>query len=76
MLLDSREFRRNLGFYIGDLMRHWTDVYRQRHGREPALPDRADIRRLKGILRPDVESAFSLGSWLNGLEQRTAAADQ
>ena len=69
VLLDSREFGRNLGFYIGDLMRHWTDVYRQRHGREPTLPDRAGIRRLKEILRPDVESAFSLGSWLNGLEQ-------
>ncbi|WP_204265193.1 hypothetical protein, partial [Klebsiella pneumoniae] len=28
-----------------------------------------DIKRIRKVLRPDVESAFSLGSWLNGLEQ-------
>lgn len=68
VLLDKRDFRRNLGFYIGDLMRHWSAVYRDRHGREPALPTLRDIRRIRTLLRPDVESAFSLGSWFNGLE--------
>ena len=69
VLLDSRDFRRNLGFYVGDLMRHWTMVYRERHGRIPRLPSVADIRRIRAILRPDVESAVSLGSWFNGLER-------
>lgn len=70
VLLDHRHFRRNLGFYIGELQRHWTATYQARHGHAPRLPTRADIRRAREILRPDVESAFSLGSWLNGIESR------
>jgi len=69
VLLDRRDFGRNLGFYIGNLERHWRTMYLERHGREPARPTVQEIRRIRQILRPDIESSFSLGSWLNGLER-------
>jgi hypothetical protein len=70
VLLDKRDFRRDLGYYIGQLQRHWSAMYEEKHGRSPRLPTRADIRRIREILRPDVESAYSLGSYLNGVESR------
>jgi hypothetical protein len=70
VLLDKREFRRNLGYYIGQLHRHWMATYQAKHGRTPRLPTRADIQRARQILRPDVDSAFSLGSYLTGVESR------
>lgn len=69
VLLDKREFGKNLGFYIGRLSRHWEAVYESRHGRIPRAPTKDEIRRLRQILRPDVDSAYSLGSYFNGLEQ-------
>ncbi|WLI87841.1 NERD domain-containing protein [Massilia sp. R2A-15] len=68
VLLDRRDFGRNLGFYIGDLQRHWTGELQQKHGRAPRLPTLDDIRRARAILRPDVDSAYSIGSYLNGME--------
>lgn len=70
VLLDRRDFRRNAGYYVGDLQRHWTEAYRRLYDRAPRMPSRADIKRARQILRPDVESAFSLGSYLNGVESR------
>lgn len=68
VLLDKREFSRDLGFYIGNLQRHWAADLQQKHGRAPSLPTLHDIRRAREILRPDVESAYSIGSYLNGME--------
>ena len=68
VLLDLRDFRRNLGYYIGQLQRHWTAAYQTKHGRTPRLPSRADIQQARRILRPDIDSAFSVGSYLNGVE--------
>ncbi len=71
VLLDQREFRhRNIGFYIGRLEKHWTDAYRIKHGRTPRLPTLPDIRKARAILRPDIDSAFSLGSYLTGVESK------
>jgi hypothetical protein len=70
VLLDKREFRRHLGYYIGQLQRHWLATYQAKHGRAPRLPTRADIQRARQVLRPDVDSAFSLGSYLTGVESR------
>lgn len=70
VLLDRREFRRNLGYYIGQLQRHWLATYQAKHGSTPRLPTRADIQRARQILRPDVDSAFSLGSYLTGVESK------
>ena len=69
VLLDKRDFGRNLSFYIGDLERRWRQIHAERGLREPRRPTLEDIKRIRKVLRPDVESAFSLGSWLNGLEQ-------
>lgn len=69
VLLDKRDFGRNLSFYIGDLERRWRRIHAERGLREPRSPSDEDIKRIRKILRPDVESAFSLGSWLNGLDQ-------
>lgn len=66
-LLDQRQFNLNLGFYIGRLQRHWEDLYKKRHGKIPPSPTDDDIRRIRILLRPDVESSISLGSDLNGL---------
>ena len=68
VLLDRRDFRKSLGYYIGQLQRHWMATYQAKHGRTPRLPTRADIQRARQILRPDVDSAFSLGSYLTGVE--------
>lgn len=68
VLLDNREFRRNLGYYLGDLQRHWTSAYQTKHGRTPVLPNKLDIKLARKILRPDIDSAFSIGSYLNGVE--------
>lgn len=68
VLLDKREFRKNLGWYIGQLSRHWTEAYRGKHDRVYRAPTLEEIRRARSILRPDVESAFSLGSYLTGVD--------
>jgi len=68
VLLDRRDFARNLGFYIGDLQRHWIGDLQHKHGHAPHLPTLADIRRAREILRPDVDSAYSIGTYLNGVE--------
>jgi len=70
VLLDRREFARSLALYIGRLERRWRQIYAERGLPEPRRPTNEDIRRIRKILRPDVESAFSLGSWLTGLEEQ------
>ena len=69
VLLDKRDFGRNLSFYIGDLERRWKTILAERGHREARKPTIQDIKRIRKILRPDVESTFSLGSWLNAVEQ-------
>lgn len=68
VLLDNRDFRHNLGYYLGHLQRHWTSTFQAKHGRTPVLPNKPLIKLARKILRPDVESAFSIGSYLNGVE--------
>jgi hypothetical protein len=71
VLVDSREFRhQNLGRYISRLQRHWQGVYEAKHGRAPKLPTRVDIQRARAVLRPDVDSALSIGSYLTGIDAR------
>ena len=70
VLLDREEFRSDLGFYIGRLCKHWTAVYANKHDAVRRLPTRDDIRRARQILRPDVDAAISLGSWLTGIESQ------
>jgi len=70
VLLDKREFGPNLGYYVGRLQRHWVAAYEAKHGRKPRMPTREDIRHARNILRPDVESAFSIGSYLTSVDSQ------
>lgn len=69
VLLDARNFRRPLGFYLGRLGRFWEETYRNRHGVVRRPPTRNELRQIRELLRPDVDSTLSLGSYLNGLEE-------
>lgn len=68
-LLDHRTFGRPLGFYIGRLGRFWDETFREKHGAARRPPSRAEIQEIRALLRPDVGSSLSLGSYLNGLEE-------
>jgi hypothetical protein len=70
VLLDRKEFRKDLSFYIGRLQRHWVDAFHSKHDAAKRMPTKADIRRARQILRPDVDAAFSLGGWLTGLDSQ------
>ncbi len=70
VLLDKREFNNKLGFYIGKLERHWANVYESKHGRKARLPSKEDVHAARRILRPDVVSTYSLGSYLTGVDAR------
>lgn len=70
VLLDREDFNKDLGFYIGRLCKHWTAVYASKHDAVRRLPTREDIRRARQILRPDIDTAVSMGSWLTGLESQ------
>jgi hypothetical protein len=69
VLLDKRDFDKNLSLYIERLERRWRIIYKEKGLREPRRPSVSELKRIRKILRPDVESAFSLGSWLSGIEQ-------
>ena len=78
VLLDKREFRKNLGWYVGTLQRHWTESYRQKHDKVYRSPTVEEIKLARRILRPDVDSAFSMGSYLTGVDSSLVqlSADQ
>lgn len=68
-LLNVDSFGRNLRFYVGDLMRYWESATHERQQHERRLPTKEEIRRIREILRPDIDSSFSLGSFFTGLER-------
>ena len=68
VLLDKRDFKKNFGFYIGRIQRHWSNVYHVKHGRDPRFPTRDEILLARKILRPDIDSAFSTGSYLTSVQ--------
>lgn len=68
-LLNAEDFGRNLRFFVGDLMRYWENASHERLHHERRLPTKEEIRRIRGILRPDIGSSFSLGSYFTGLKK-------
>ncbi|MFO1465374.1 MAG: NERD domain-containing protein [Steroidobacteraceae bacterium] len=69
VLLDSRGFDRNLGFYIGRLATFWEQSLNERRGRAVRQISRPELSVLRQLLRPDVESNFCLASHLTGIER-------
>lgn len=68
VLLDRRDFRQKLGLYVSKLEKYWQQRYLEKHGRHKVGLTPEQIRRARQILRPDLETALSIGSYLNGLD--------
>src|SRR5690606_13760114 len=73
ILLDARNFAQNLCYYIGRLARFWDDRYRLTHGRGRRPPTRAELRAIRQVLRPDLETTPGLATIFNGLEEQLLA---
>lgn len=70
VLLDQRSFRQSLAQYVKTLERHWKAEYRRKHEREYRGLTATEVREAREILRPDIETALSLGGYLTGLDDR------
>jgi hypothetical protein len=70
VLLDRRQFRGPLGHYVSALQRYWHDVCTAKHGRDYRGLTSAEIRAARQILRPDLDTALSLGGYLTGIDAR------
>jgi hypothetical protein len=70
VLLDDRSFRQKLNLYISHLQHYWHAECLAKHGRAYGGLTGEQIRRVRQILRPDLETALSLGGYLTGIENR------
>ena len=70
VLLDKRSRRMRLDRYVERLEEYWKAVYSLKHGREYRGLNRTELHHARQILRPDVDTALSLGGYLTGLDQR------
>ena len=70
VLLDKRHFRKPFGHYLSQIERYWRDAGERKHGRtyQGLTPDL--IRKARQILRPDLDTALSIGGWLTGVESQ------
>jgi hypothetical protein len=68
VLLDKRHFRQLMGLYVSRLERYWRQTYLEKHGRRYSGLTPRQIRAVRQILRPDLETALSVGSYLTGVE--------
>lgn len=70
VLLDRRQFRGPLGHFVSALQRHWEATCVDKHNRPYRGLRVEEIRRARQILRPDLETALSLGGYLTGVDER------
>lgn len=70
VLLDARNYSKDLGYYIGALARHWDQLYQRKHGSAKRTPTRLELTAVRQHLRPDLESTPGLSTIFNGLEER------
>ena len=68
VLLDRRHFREPLLGYIEQLHRYWEADCARRDNDECQGLTAAQLRKVRQILRPDFDTAMSLGGYLTGLE--------
>lgn len=68
VLLDRRSFRSSLMEYVNSLTRYWNREYLRKRGREYRGLTLTQLREARQILRPDLETALSLGGYLTGLD--------
>ena len=70
VLLDRRSFRQSLKQYVRSLERYWKAEYLHKHGKEYRSLTKPELQEARRVLRPDVETALSLGGYLTGLDDR------
>lgn len=68
VLNDRSTFRQGIDQYVGRLRRHWEADYARKHGRSYRGLAPHEIRQARQLLRPDLETALSLGGWLTGVD--------
>ena len=70
VLLDQRTFRQPLKQYINSLEKFWKTEYIRKRNRGHRGLTKKKIHQARQILRPDIETALSLGGYLTGLDDR------
>lgn len=70
VLLDRRYFRKNLSTYIQALAKYWAAELQRKQNKTLRGLTPEELRIARNILRPDLQTAFSLGSYLDGVESR------
>ena len=70
VLLDRRSFRQPLMQYVKSLERYWKAEYVRKHGRDYRGLITKELKEARQVLRPDLETALSLGGYLTGLDDR------
>lgn len=67
VLLDKRKVRQTLDHYINDLKKYWHASSLNKINKNCRGLTLDEIRRARQILRPDLETALSIGSYLSGV---------
>ncbi|MDX8526998.1 NERD domain-containing protein [Mesorhizobium sp. MSK_1335] len=70
VLLDKRSYREGMDQYIERLHRFWEADYASREGKTRRGLTPHQIRQARQILRPDLETALSIGGYLTGVESK------
>jgi hypothetical protein len=70
VLLDKRHFRDTLSHFISAITRYWNEIYLDKRGKTYRGLTRGEILLARQILRPDLETALSLGGYLTGVDAR------
>lgn len=68
VLVDKRSFKQRLNLYISKLEKYWQQRYLEKHGHYYSGASPAQIRAARQVLRPDLETTLSIGSYLTGLD--------
>ena len=70
VLLDKRTFRQSLMHYVTSLEQYWNAEYERTRNRTYRGLVANELREARQVLRPDLETALSLGGYLTGLDDR------
>jgi hypothetical protein len=67
VLLDKRDINQSLSIYINKLHKYWEQTLLAKHGRAYRSLSVEEVQKARQILRPDLETALSIGSYLSGI---------
>ena len=70
VLLDRRSFRQSLMQYVTSLESYWNGEYERTRRRRYRGLTVKELHQARQVLRPDLETALSLGGYLTGLDDR------